>query len=98
MATVQEHGPAAGIAPICRALAVPRASVYRFWARERTSSLPLGRPRPPRALGSEERQQVLDTLHRERFVDQPPHQVYATLLDEGVYLCSARTMYRVLAK
>jgi len=40
---------------------------------------------------------VLDTLHSERFVDQPPHQVYATLLDEGVYICSVRTMYRVLA-
>jgi putative transposase len=48
-------------------------------------------------LAHEERQQVLDTLHGERFVDQPPHQVYATLLDEGVYLCSVRTMYRVLA-
>ncbi len=51
---------------------------------------------PPRALNAAERQDVLVTLHAPRFVDQPPHQVYATLLDEGKYLCSARTMYRIL--
>ena len=98
MAAVKEHGAAAGIAPICQALAIPRASVYRLWARAKSSPSPVPRPAPPRALASEERRQVLDTLHGERFVDQPPHQVYATLLDEGVYLCSVRTMYRVLAK
>ena len=97
MTAVKEHGPAVGIAPVCHALRVPRASVYRFWAREGRSSSTLERPRPPRALTPHERQGVLDTLHSERFVDQPPHQVYAALLDEGVYRCSVRTMYRVLA-
>ena len=96
MVAVKEYGPAAGIAPLCHALAVPRASVYRSWARETRSSLSIPRPAPPRALACEERRQVLDTLNSERFVDQPPHQVYATLLDEGVYICSVRTMYRVL--
>jgi putative transposase len=96
MAAVKEHGSAAGIAPLCRALGVPRASVYRSWTRAESPS-PFPRPVAPRALALEERQQVLDTLHSERFVDHPPHQVYATLLDEGVYLCSVRTMYRVLA-
>jgi len=49
-----------------------------------------------RALSQEERQRALDTLHSPRFVDKAPRQVYATLLGEGEYLCSVRTMYRVL--
>jgi putative transposase len=53
-------------------------------------------PISPRALSQEERQAVLDTLHSERFVDRAPTDVYASLLDEGTYLCSPRTMYRIL--
>ncbi len=53
------------------------------------------RPTPPRALDPLERQGILDLLHT-RFVDQAPAQVHATLLDEGTYLCSPRTMYRFL--
>ncbi|MFX8704314.1 IS3 family transposase, partial [Acinetobacter baumannii] len=55
------------------------------------------RPPPPRALSGGERDRVLDLLHGDRFVDAAPAQVYATLLDEGQYLCSVRTMYRLLA-
>ncbi len=95
MQAVQALGPAVGLAPLCRALGVCRASVYRWRAREKKP--PVARCAPPRALTLDERQGVLDALHRERFVDQPHHQVYATLLDEGVYICSVRTMYRVLA-
>ena len=51
---------------------------------------------PERALSQEEREEVLEVLHSERFVDQAPAQVYAALLDEGRYLCSVRTMYRLL--
>jgi putative transposase len=54
------------------------------------------RPRPPLALSANEEQTVLSVLHSERFVDVAPPEVYATLLDEQVYHCSARTMYRVL--
>ena len=54
------------------------------------------RPAPPRALAPDEREVVLDTLHCERFMDRAPAQVHATLLDEGTYLCSPRTMYRIL--
>jgi putative transposase len=57
---------------------------------------PQKRPSPSRALDAQERQQVLDVLHSERFVDQAPQEVYAVLLDEGQYLCSLRTMYRLL--
>jgi putative transposase len=50
----------------------------------------------PRALKPEEKQSVLEVLHSERFVDKAPHEIYATLLDEGIYHCSIRTMYRIL--
>jgi putative transposase len=50
----------------------------------------------PRALPSSERAEVRQVLNSERFADQPPREVYATLLDEGTYLCSWRTMYRIL--
>ena len=53
---------------------------------------------PPLALSEQEQQAVLDILHSERFLDKAPHEIYATLLDEGTYLCSTRTMYRILKK
>ncbi len=89
--------PLVGVAGACAAVSMGRASYYR-----RTQERPLrpATPRtpPPRALREEERQVVLDTLHSERFRDAAPAQVYATLLDEGTYLCSERTMYRLLAQ
>ena len=57
---------------------------------------PKRRPRPHRALDETEREEVPGALHCERFVDKAPAQVWATLLDEGTYLCSIRTMYRIL--
>lgn len=54
--------------------------------------------RSPRALGEDEEQQVLKELHSKRFRDKSPGEVYAILLDEGKYLCSERTMYRILDK
>lgn len=99
--------PDVGIAEACRALGVPRASWYRHQRPtaptadpEPTPASPLDSERPsshPRALSAPERQKVLDVFHQERFVDKAPAEVYATLLDEGVYLCSERTMYRILA-
>jgi putative transposase len=82
-----------GTKAACEALGVSRASYYRYRAprRERPP-----RPKPPRSLSGQERQVVLDTLNDERFVDRPPAQVFATLLDQHVYLCSVRTMYRIL--
>ena len=50
------------------------------------------------ALCQPEKQAVLEVLHSERFADQAPAEVYATLLDEGRYLCSIRTMYRILGE
>jgi len=83
-----------GTAPACAALTVSRASLYR---RRRPTGPPRRRPTPSRALSVTEWHVVGDLLHSERFVDKAPSQVYALLLDEGVYHCSTRTMYRILA-
>jgi putative transposase len=93
---VLEVEPMLGTAPACRALGVPRASLYR---RRRPARLIERRPRrlPARALSELERSRVIELLHSDRFVDCSPAQVYATLLDEGRYLASERTMYRLLA-
>jgi len=79
----------------CDALLVPRASFYRFFEAQKPKK---DRPRPPLALSRDEEQDVLDALHSERFQDRAPQEVYATLLDEGHYLCSIRTMYRILER
>jgi putative transposase len=93
--------PTVGIGPLCRALNIPRASWYRHLRPDVTSAAALSPPEPPRAspraLGSAERQTILDVLHSARFQDRAPTEVYATLLDEGVYLASERTFYRLLA-
>jgi len=92
---VTEVGPRLGIAPTCAALSLSRATYYR---RRRPQSAPSPRRPSPRALSAGERADVLAVLHEPRFVDLAPAEVYATLLDAGRYLCSERTMYRLLAK
>jgi len=92
MIAVEDAATSMGTAPACRALGLPRASVYRG---RRPAVVARPRPTPPRALDPVERQGVLDLLHT-RFVDQAPAHVHATLLDEGTYVCSPRTMYRLL--
>jgi len=77
----------------CEALGLSRGSFYR---RLKPSTETAPRPAPPLALRPEERRSVHDVLHCERFQDDAPRQIYATLLDEGQYLCSIRTMYRAL--
>ena len=85
-----------GVKPACDALRVARATFYRRGRPSTGHQQP--RPTPARALSEKERDKVFDTLCSERFVDRsPPAEVVATLLDEDVYLCSERTMYRVLA-
>lgn len=81
----------------CEALGIPRASYYYF-CKNRDGQKKRAPIRPPLALSPQEEQRVLDTLHTERFCDKAPRQVYAALLDEGTYLCSVRTMYRILEK
>ncbi len=95
MATIAEVGAVLGILATCLALGIARATYYRS---RRRRPAPAIRSPSPRALAPEERQSVLAILHEPRFVDLAPAEVYATLLDEGKYVCSERTMYRVLAE
>jgi putative transposase len=80
----------------CAALAVPRASFYRWRMGDKDEQRP--RLRPPLALPSEVEEEVLTILRSERFVDQAPQEIYHALLDEMKHLCSVRTMYRILDK
>ena len=93
MAAVQQLAPDVGILAACVALGVVRSSFYR---RRRPAVVSQPRSASPRALSPSERQTVLAHLHEERFQDCSPAAVQATLLDEGVYRCSIRTMYRIL--
>ena len=94
MALVTQQQDTLGVAPVCAALAVPRATYYR--RHQPREGVPRVRPPGPRALPPEERRRVLSLLHADRFADLPPAQVYATLLDEGIFVCSIPTMYRLL--
>ena len=91
----EELAAQVGVAPACHALGASRATFYR--RRRPVPGRQQPRPTPARALCESERERVLDVLARPRFVDRSPAEVAATLLDEGEYLCSERTMYRVLA-
>jgi putative transposase len=87
--------PLVGIVAACAALCVCRASYYRA---QKPRPEPRPRPQPSRALSVEENAAVLELLDSEQFGDKPPRQVYAELLDDGRYLCSVRTMYRILSR
>jgi transposase-like protein len=90
--------PASGMTKAaCVALDVSRASVQPRRTRLTASPpIPRPRPKPARALSVPQQQVVLDLLHELRFADQTPPEIDATLLDEGVYHGSIRTMYRIL--
>ena len=83
-----------GIRAACDALDVSRAGFYRW--RTPGATQKAVRPAPPLALSPGERSEVLDVLHADRFVDKAPQEIYAKLLDENRYICSLRTMYRIL--
>ena len=86
-------------AAVCAALGVSRANVLRRRSHlAAPSAIARQRPKPPRALSDPQQQVVLDLLHAPRFADQAPAEIYASLLDEGVYHCSIRTMYRILGQ
>jgi putative transposase len=82
-----------GVKSACEVLNVPRSRIYR---QRQPKVEPTPRPRPAHALSDAEKANVREVLNSERFMDQPPRQVYASLLDEGTYLCHWRTMYRIL--
>ena len=92
-----------GVVAACDCLGVARASFYRQRPVYGPSAvpdlapvIPTARPISPRSLSVEESTRVLTVLHEQRFQDRSPAAIQATLLDEGSYLCSTRTMYRIL--
>ena len=93
MAAVTELSPVVGTQAACEVLGLPRSSFYR---QQRPVFGPSKKAVSARALSLPEREEVLACLHEERFQDRSPAAVFATLLDEGVYHCSLRTMYRIL--
>jgi len=95
---IAELTPVVGATAACRAVGRARATHYRHHRKSPPPPRPAPKPpRPqPRALSEQERQGVLEVLHSERFIDTAPPEVYATLLDEGIYLASVPTMYRIL--
>ena len=97
IAAAKDLSQESGVKLACEAFGVSRASYYRKQSPHHLRIVKTVKSSSsPRALSHEERQSVLDTLHSKRFVDKAPHSVYASLLDEGSYLCSIRTMYRIL--
>jgi putative transposase len=103
IAAVHELTPALGAGAACAALDLPRGVPARQRAQARRAGLVGPRPqrkpraRPPLSLDDQENALLLDTLNSKRFADTAPAAVHATLLDEGCYLGSVRTMYRLLA-
>lgn len=94
---IGELTPVVGVKAACAAVGRPRSNHYRQHRQSPAPPKRLAEPKPqPRALSAAEREQVLEVLHAERFVDLSPGEVYAILLDEGRYLCSESTMYRLL--
>jgi putative transposase len=98
MQAVAELTPDCGvITAACAALELSRASFHRHQTAATRPSVPLRpRPKPARALATNERQTVITLLRTEPHVDLAPAEVYASLLDRGIYHCSIRTMYRIL--
>lgn len=84
------------ISDLCEAVAIPRSTYYR---RKGDKTEPQKqKKKSPRKLSEQEEENVLATLNSERFCDMAPGEIHATLLDESVYLCSERTMYRILER
>jgi putative transposase len=92
----EELGQQVPLRRACQALGVSSASLYRSRRAEPGPRKPLETPGDRRALNAEEKAEVRNTLNSERFADQAPREIYATLLDEGSYVCSVSTMYRIL--
>ena len=96
MAAARRLAPAIGARPACRQMNIAPATFYRRRYGPRHGPRPKPTPHP-RALSDGERADVLEVCHSSRFVDSAPASIVATLLDEGTYLASERTFYRVLS-
>ena len=97
MKIAEQEVPRLGVSETCQSLGLSRATYYRRRKKGSQAELQVKR-RSPRKLKVEEEKRVLSFLTSERFMDRSVPEVHATLLDEGAYLCSVRTMYRILEK
>mgnify|MGYP001160552468 FL=1 len=88
--------PLVGIKASCRLSGINRSTYYRHRDPSPTAPRKASRVSPPNRLSPAERHHITTVLNSERFRDKAPRQVWAALLDEGVYLCSVSTMYRLL--
>jgi putative transposase len=95
MHSAEAFGKSIGVLAACAALIVPRSSLYRARTKRAERAIP---KISARALSQVEKIKVRQELNSERFQDRSPREVYATLMDEGHYLCSWRSMYRILDK
>jgi putative transposase len=93
--SLKEHMP---LTRACNIIGVPRASVYRARQAVRGFVGPRQPYRPERALSEAERDHIRAVLNSSEYMDLPPRAAYAKLLEKGKYLCSWRTMYRILAE
>lgn len=82
-----------GTKALCDAFTLPRSSFYRSQKPVLKTAF---KHRSPRRIVDEKRSGILSILNSRRFCDRAPAEIYATLLDEGTYLCAVRTMYRIL--
>lgn len=98
IALVEQRDQVVPLVAACIALGVSRATLYRHRAAPQPATLPRERAPSHRRIPDQGRRRILDVLHSPEFADQPPSEVYATLLERGEYLCSIRTMYRLLAE
>ena len=98
MTAVSQLALKVGVQPACNALNLVRSSFYRKKPRQtRTDpAIVKPRPKPGRSLSAPEREQILLTLNSREYRDQSPYEAFAGLLDQGIYQCSIRTMYRIL--
>jgi putative transposase len=95
---VKELAPQVGKVCACAALILPRSTFYRLQKPVVAGPTERARRPSPRALTAHEKETVLDLLNSERFQDRAPRETYATLLDDGLYVCHWRSMYRFLAE
>ena len=96
MRAAEELARKVGPTQACNALSLSRATYYRHGCD--TKPTDVTRPRSPRRIPDHEREKFLAIANSERFVDRPPAAIYASLLGDGEYVCSERSMYRILAE
>jgi len=97
MKIVQEESNVYGVVETCEALGMSRATYYRR-KKGLSRSLEGQENKSKRRLSDEEERKVLELLTSERFMDKSVAEAYYTVLDEGMYICSQRTMYRILTR